>query len=215
MSIGFYDQESRTSTPINGQQPEGVVRSLEVIGDTLVVAGNFVLGEQNSIASYDLAGNSWNSAVPGLNNGTGAGDVYVVRKQPNANMLIAAGAFTTAGSLPCVGVCAWDLDTARWSALGSGLSRGSVRTIEFVDVSPHGRDHLRLSSIADPPFRSSNRCSSPEHLPCQTEPRHTLQSMISVHRPGPLWQQATSFLDRSLRWRSTTETWTRSMWPEC
>lgn len=215
MSIGFYDQESRTSTPVNGQQPEGVVRSLEVIGDTLVVAGNFVLGEQNSIASYDLAGNSWNSAVPGLNNGTGAGDVYVVRKQPNANMLIAAGAFTTAGSLPCVGVCAWDLDTARWSALGSGLSRGSVRTIEFVDVSPHGRDHLRLSSIADPPFRSSNRCSSPEHLPCQTEPRHTLQSMISVHRPGPLWQQATSFLDRSLRWRSTTETWTRSMWPEC
>lgn len=134
-SLGFYVQDTKTTSPVNGQQPTGVVRSLEVIEDTLVVAGSFVLGEQNSIASYNLASGSWNSAVPGLNNGTGAGDVYVVRKQPNANMVIAAGAFTTAGSLPCVGVCAWDLATSRWSALGSGLSQGSVRTIEFVDVS--------------------------------------------------------------------------------
>ena len=212
-SLGFYNQETQTTTPVAGQQPNGIVRSLEVIDDTLVVAGNFVLGEQNSIASYNLVSNSWNSAVPGLNNGTGAGDVYVVRKQPDANMLIAAGAFTTAGSLPCVGVCAWDLGSSRWSALGSGLSRGSVRTIEFVDVSVF--QARRSTNHPDSSHSCSNRSSSRVASPCPMEQQHTLLDMISPRLLGPLWPGATNFRVLSLPWRSTMVMSTRFMLREC
>ena len=135
VSLGFYDQETGTTTPVNGDQPVGVVRSLVVVENTLVVAGNFDLDDQHSIASYDLASGRWNDNLPGLDNGTQSGDVYAVRQRPNSRILIAAGVFTSAGSLPCVGVCAWDLDASRWSSLGSGLARGQVRTIEFVEVS--------------------------------------------------------------------------------
>jgi hypothetical protein len=135
VSLGFYDQETGTTTPVNGEQPVGVVRSLAVVDNTLIVAGNFDLDDQHSIASYNLASGSWNDGLPGLDNGTESGDVYAIRQRPNSRTLIAAGVFTSAGSLPCIGVCAWDLDASRWSSLGSGLARGQVRNIEFVEVS--------------------------------------------------------------------------------
>jgi hypothetical protein len=134
-SLGFYDQDTQSTVPVSGDQPVGIVRSLEVVEDTLFVAGNFDLGEQHGIASYNLASNTWNSAIPDLNNASSGGDVFVIRSRPGTNTLIAAGAFTSGGSLPCVGVCSWDIASSRWSALGAGLSQGQVRTIEFAGVS--------------------------------------------------------------------------------
>lgn len=44
--------------------------------------------------------------------------------------VIVAGAFTTAGSLGCVGICSWDPAANRWSTLGSGLRSGVVTTLQ-------------------------------------------------------------------------------------
>ena len=44
--------------------------------------------------------------------------------------VIVAGAFTTAGSLGCVGICSWGPEQTRWSTLGSGLRSGVVTTMQ-------------------------------------------------------------------------------------
>lgn len=48
----------------------------------------------------------------------------------NNEQVIVAGAFTTAGSLGCVGICSWDPEDNRWSTLGSGLRSGVVTTMQ-------------------------------------------------------------------------------------
>lgn len=136
-TVAFYDASSSTTTALQGEQPSGVVRSLEVVDDNLVMVGNFTLGDQSSIVSYNLKDNKWNAPIAGATANGGPGDIFVVKKQPNANNLIVAGNFDNVGSLPCVGVCSWDLSASRWSTLGSGLGRGQVRTIAFVEVSGH------------------------------------------------------------------------------
>jgi hypothetical protein len=48
----------------------------------------------------------------------------------NNEQVIVAGAFTTAGSLGCVGICSWNPEDNRWSTLGSGLRSGVVTTMQ-------------------------------------------------------------------------------------
>jgi hypothetical protein len=48
----------------------------------------------------------------------------------NNEQVIVAGAFTSAGSLGCVGICSWDPEDNRWSTLGSGLRSGVVTTMQ-------------------------------------------------------------------------------------
>lgn len=134
-SVGLYNERTGSTTPLGGSQPVGIVRALEIVDDTLFVAGNYTLGDQNSLASYSLTSATWSSSVPQLNSNSSAGDIYVVRQRPGEKQVLAAGDFTTAGSLPCVGICSWDLSAGRWGALGPGLRSGSVRAIDFAGES--------------------------------------------------------------------------------
>jgi len=140
-ALGFYDNNALTapSSPVSG-----VVRALAVMGNTLYAAGSnvSVSGGGSGLVAYTLPTGSWiNGGIPALAASSGTSLlVSILKQRPNSNTLIAAGNFATAGSLGCAGVCLWDTVNGQWSAPGTGLSSGEVRSIDFADVSPNRLD---------------------------------------------------------------------------
>jgi hypothetical protein len=101
------------------------------IQDDTVYAGGRVNGTiqgspVNGIISYDVASGSLNTQPPVL-----AGSNVVVSSiavRPDSSDLYVGGAFDTAGSLPCPGVCVLDTGNNQWSRPGLELS-GTVNTM--------------------------------------------------------------------------------------
>jgi hypothetical protein len=61
--------------------------------------------------------------------------VNVISQRPGFdNIIIVAGVFASAGTLPCASICQWDSAALRWSSLSTGLS-GIVGAVSFAGVS--------------------------------------------------------------------------------
>lgn len=227
--ISFYDSKSNSATGTNGQL-DGVVHSLAVVGDVVYVGGNLSVGSARGMAQYDLVSNSWQSGIPALSSessqgvqrrpqsansvrcsvGTGNATVNAIVERSGANSLIVAGNFTSAGSLACAAVCAWDISATRWSALGSGLQAGEVRAIELTGVSlgalAAGESLLKPSAC-----RMTTMCSSSQAaLSWRTRHSPTSRSTASTTPLGRLWGmpavQTARFPAQRLPCRLTTGT---------
>lgn len=58
----------------------------------------------------------------------------IIASPQDDDAILVAGAFTSAGDVPCVGVCQWNQGEEEWSALGSGLN-GVVGAMDVAGVS--------------------------------------------------------------------------------
>jgi hypothetical protein len=68
-----------------------------------------------------------------VNNGDTT-SVNVIRFNPSDNnTVIAAGRFDNAGSLGCVNICSWNVQSAQWQTLGSGV-KGKINDVTYYDV---------------------------------------------------------------------------------
>lgn len=132
-AVAFYPGE--IASPVTG-----VVRALAVYQDTLFVGGSDVQAVDSGLLVYNLAANQWvTGRVPALN---GNVIIHAIRNRKDTSAIIVAGAFTSAGSLSCPGICLWDQQSAQWTALGSGLP-GEVRAIDFAGVSSLSTELIR------------------------------------------------------------------------
>ena len=68
VALAIYDRDSKTIKGLKGEQVQGVVRALLVVGNKLFVGGEFtVKGVSGSgFAVYDLQSQAWISSIPGF-----------------------------------------------------------------------------------------------------------------------------------------------------
>lgn len=154
-SLGLYDIDAKTLAAVPGQSISGAVSSLAVFDNTAWIGGNFTTASgREGFTSYNLADSTLDDSEPPLSGTlvslevfgtkltlpplTGyAGDnatVNVIAQRPGyASTIIVAGAFYSAGSLPCQSICLWDTSALQWSSLGGGL-QGVVGAISFAGV---------------------------------------------------------------------------------
>jgi hypothetical protein len=65
--LGFYNQGSKALTGTVGQQLNGVVRALAIVGDKLFVGGSLSVGNGQGLAIYNLASDQWmTNTIPSL-----------------------------------------------------------------------------------------------------------------------------------------------------
>ncbi|KAJ9114624.1 hypothetical protein QFC22_005497 [Naganishia vaughanmartiniae] len=146
-NLGIWNMAQTIVAPVvstSSRAPEdvvGIVRALQVVND--VNQGWLFVGGDRGFGWVDMTAQGkagdWKS-VPALGNGvngnTTSGAVYAIGHRGSSSgktineQVIVAGAFTTAGSLGCVGVCSWDPQENRWSTLGDGLRSGVVSTMQ-------------------------------------------------------------------------------------
>ncbi|KAF8513096.1 cortical protein marker for cell polarity-domain-containing protein [Hysterangium stoloniferum] len=131
-NLAFYDPKQTSINGARGAQVNGTVRALEVSDNTLFVGGQFTLsGVQSSgLAIYDLKQQQWDTSFQGLQ-----GSTVVIRSITSppfkANTVVVAGNFTSAGTLPCQGICQFDTSLKQWAQLGSGI-QGDVSTVLYT-----------------------------------------------------------------------------------
>ncbi|PWN21592.1 hypothetical protein BCV69DRAFT_287235 [Microstroma glucosiphilum] len=133
-NLGLYDQsatalESFPAYPTqNGSLPT-LFRALTVVDNTLYAGGD------GGLVVFDLTNGTWLSAGQELSATDSANlTVTAIAHRPDNAQVIVAGNFDTAGMLPCLNVCLWDMDTHRWSPLGSGVS-GQITAIDYAGTS--------------------------------------------------------------------------------
>jgi trimeric autotransporter adhesin len=118
--------------PANANFP--AVRALQFIGDRLYVGGNF--DSAGGVAAPNIAefnNGQWKALTMGAHNGvTGTFPPVEVRAlAANTNAeLIVGGTFNTAGGVAANMVAKWT--GSEWSALGGGLTRPSVGSVEAL-----------------------------------------------------------------------------------
>ncbi|KZV86588.1 hypothetical protein EXIGLDRAFT_774480 [Exidia glandulosa HHB12029] len=133
--VAIYDANKGTLTPLQGPAIDGTVLSLLVVGDLLFVGGEFTLegAQANGFAIYDLQAQAWQTSIAALQPNDGS--QVVVRSLSNPptqkEIIIVAGSFKTAGSLPCQGICEWNTQEKQWHTLGNGI-KGEVSSIVYA-----------------------------------------------------------------------------------
>ena len=131
--VAFYTE----SFGLSGPNPPvvGLVRALNVIGQNVYVGGQGINVSDvgSGLVVYNLDKREWiKGGMSSLNPASGSEVIVnVIRSRINTNTVVVAGSFMTAGSLSCAAVCLWDTEQAQWSTLGSGLSGGEVRAVDF------------------------------------------------------------------------------------
>ncbi|KAE9401582.1 hypothetical protein BT96DRAFT_918714 [Gymnopus androsaceus JB14] len=135
-NVGIYDQGIATIRALQGNQVNGTVRALLVVGDTLYVGGQFTISglDVNGFAIYDLAKQDWDvSGVQALQSSSGSSVVVrsISTSTSKANTIIVAGTFAQAGSLTCQAICSLDTSTNQWTSLGSGIN-GQVSSVSYA-----------------------------------------------------------------------------------
>ncbi|KAI1329573.1 cellular morphogenesis protein [Xylariaceae sp. FL0255] len=131
-NLAFIDRHNSDNvTGLGTELPaDSAFLALALDGDTLFAGGQLNGTIQGSsvdgLISYNLASGSFNTQPPVL-----AGDNVVVNSiaaQPDSSNIYVGGSFSTAGSLPCPGLCVLDPDSNQWSRPGFGLD-GTVNTL--------------------------------------------------------------------------------------
>ncbi|KAG7130639.1 Squalestatin S1 biosynthesis cluster protein L1 like [Verticillium longisporum] len=110
--------------------------AVAVVGDTLFaggdVSGNINTDTVRGLLTYNLATASHGSQPPGLNGGNGT--VSAIEVRPETGDVYVGGAFESAGSFDCPGVCYYSTDRSQWNRPGTGLE-GNVSTLLWASES--------------------------------------------------------------------------------
>ncbi|GAA5934785.1 Rax2p [Sporobolomyces koalae] len=133
-NLGAYDPKSGDLSALTGQEISGTVTNLLVVDDTLWIGGNFSTSNgRQGFSTYNLKQSQVDDSQPALSGYAGRNaTLNMMAPRPGfESQIIIAGAFASAGSLPCQSICLWDTGKLQWSALGSGL-QGAVGAIDFA-----------------------------------------------------------------------------------
>ncbi|KAM0578824.1 hypothetical protein ACHAO2_003941 [Verticillium nonalfalfae] len=110
--------------------------AVAIVGDTLFaggdVSGNINTDTVRGLLTYNLATASHGSQPPGLNGGNGT--VSAIEVRPETGDVYVGGAFESAGSFDCPGVCYYSTDRSQWNRPGTGLE-GNVSTLLWASES--------------------------------------------------------------------------------
>ncbi|KAM0283630.1 hypothetical protein ACHAQH_002408 [Verticillium albo-atrum] len=110
--------------------------AVAIVRDTLFaggdVSGNINTDTVRGLLTYNLATASHGSQPPGLNGGNGT--VSAIEVRPETGDVYVGGAFESAGSFDCPGVCYYSTDRSQWNRPGTGLE-GNVSTLLWASGS--------------------------------------------------------------------------------
>lgn len=130
--VAIYNPETRTLSALPGEPVDGIVRVLLVKDNKLYVGGSFTIAgtNANGFAVYDLEAGTWEvSDLEPLQ-----GSTVLVRSitttEASSDAIIVAGTFTRGD---CNGLCSLDINSRRWSAVGSGF-QGDVSSVAYAGV---------------------------------------------------------------------------------
>ncbi|KAM0789265.1 hypothetical protein ACM66B_000107 [Microbotryomycetes sp. NB124-2] len=133
-SLGVYDSSSRSLRGLKGLDVSGAVTVLTVLDDTVWIGGNMsTAGGREGLTLYNLGNQSVDNSVPGLSGYAGQNaTVTAIAQRPDVKSeVVVAGAFGSAGSLPCPSICLWKGEDRQWAQLGGGL-QGVVSSMDFA-----------------------------------------------------------------------------------
>ncbi|ROT37268.1 hypothetical protein SODALDRAFT_279783 [Sodiomyces alkalinus F11] len=107
------------------------------IVDDILFAGGDVAGTVNDgpvrgLLTFDLASGTLNSQPPAIDGGNAT--VSAIQVRPDSGEVYVGGAFESAGSLDCPGVCYYNTELLQWNRPGFGL-RGSVSALLWTSDS--------------------------------------------------------------------------------
>jgi hypothetical protein len=104
------------------------VRALAVVGNEVVVGGNFTSADgvsANRVARFNTLTNTWSRLGTGSSNGVSGGFYpYVYALAVVGNEVVVGGFFSSAGGVSANNVARFNTLTNTWSRLGTGSSNG-------------------------------------------------------------------------------------------
>jgi len=113
----------------------GTVTALAVVGNEVVVGGNFTSAggvSANRVARFNTATNTWSSLGTGSSNGVNG--VVVSALAVVGNEVFVGGDFTSAGGVSANRVARFNTQTNTWSSLGTGSSNGVNNWVQALAV---------------------------------------------------------------------------------
>lgn len=128
--VARWNNATSTWSSITGSENRtglGGVSAIAVSGSDLYVGGTFLtiggVANTRGIARYD--GTNWNALSTGITGSMTYPGVYSIAIKDSTNVFV-GGHFDTAGGVSSAGIARWNPNNSSWSALGGGLSGGSV-----------------------------------------------------------------------------------------
>lgn len=108
-----------------GLDSESVFVTMEVQDNTLFaggsVTGSISDSEVNGLILYDLEKSQFTGNQPPAFSGSDGVVVNAIAPRPDSDEVFIGGQFSSAGSLPCPGVCYYDMSEMQWNRPGAGL----------------------------------------------------------------------------------------------
>ncbi|KAG8833639.1 hypothetical protein FRC18_003299 [Serendipita sp. 400] len=167
-SLAIYDPSDESVVGLQGNQVDGVIRTLLIVGSKLFVGGEFTLqGVQGqSFAVYDLSSQLWDTGISGLTASSGQPVVRSITSiSDSSTTVIVAGSFASAGGVQCNGICALDPNGRTWTALGSNAG-GDIETVSYAGSNAEillaaGSLNLAGSTVYIAAYTSQNQSWTP------------------------------------------------------